>query len=420
MYRYHTNYFTMGVLNMDINFVLNSMWVLIAAILVFLMHAGFALVEVGFTQSKNAVNIFMKNFITVAVGVLCFFFVGYAFMYGKDFSGIIGTDLFMLIKAPDTAAGISFEVYFFFQAIFCATCATIVSGAMAERTKFYSYIVFVVISTTIIYPLIGHWIWGGGFLSAMGFRDFAGGTAVHAVGGVMACIGAFLVGARNGKYKNGEVKAIPGHNIPFGALGVLILWFGWFGFNPGSTLDVTSPLTGHTAVTTLLGGAAATMSSLLFSTARYKKPDAGLTLNGALAGLVAVTAGASMISYFGAIIIGVVAGIIMIFSVEFFDKVAKIDDPVGAISVHGVCGSLGTIAIGLFATDEGLFYGGGLKLLGVQVLGLVICIVVATILGFITFYLIKKTMGLRIKLSEETEGLDINEHGMSAYIDLSA
>jgi Amt family ammonium transporter len=410
----------MGVLNMDINFVLNSMWVLIAAILVFLMHAGFALVEVGFTQSKNAVNIFMKNFITVAVGVLCFFFVGYAFMYGKDLSGIIGTDLFMLIKAPETAGGISFEVYFFFQAIFCATCATIVSGAMAERTKFYSYIAFVVISTTIIYPLIGHWIWGGGFLSAMGFRDFAGGTAVHAVGGIMACIGALLVGARSGKYKNGEVRAIPGHNIPFGALGVLILWFGWFGFNPGSTLDVTSPLTGHAAVTTLLGGAAATMSSLIFSTARYKKPDAGLTLNGALAGLVGVTAGASMISYFGAIIIGVIAGIIMIFSVEFFDKVAKIDDPVGAISVHGVCGSFGTIAIGLFATDGGLFYGGGLKLLGIQVLGVLICGVVAAVLAFITFKLINKTMGLRIKLSEETEGLDINEHGMSAYIDLSA
>lgn len=403
---------------MDTNVILNSMWVLIAAILVFLMHAGFSLVEVGFTQSKNAVNIIMKNFVTVSIGVLCFFFVGYALMYGKDLSGIIGTDGFMLLNAPETVAGISFEVYFFFQAIFCATCATIVSGAMAERTKFYSYIAFCIVATTIIYPLIGHWIWGGGFLSVMGFKDFAGGTAVHAIGGVAALIGAYMVGPREGKYKNGTVKAIPGHNIPLGALGVLILWFGWFGFNPGSTLDITSPLTAHAAVTTILGGAAATMSSLVFSTIRYKKPDAGLTLNGALAGLVGVTAGASMISYFGALIIGVIAGVIMILAVEYFDTKAKIDDPVGAISVHGVCGSFGTIAIGLFATDGGLFYGGGVKLLGIQILGVLICAVAAGILSFITFTIIKKTMGLRVHDHEETHGLDATEHGISAYMDL--
>jgi Amt family ammonium transporter len=403
---------------MDTTVILNSMWVLIAAILVFLMHAGFSLVEVGFTQSKNAVNIIMKNFVTVSIGVLCFFFVGYGLMYGKDLGGIIGTDTFMLFNAPELAGGISFEVYFFFQAIFCATCATIVSGAMAERTKFYSYIVFCIVATTIIYPLIGHWIWGGGFLSVMGFKDFAGGTAVHAIGGVAALIGAYMVGPREGKYKNGTVKAIPGHNIPLGALGVLILWFGWFGFNPGSTLDITSPLTAHAAVTTILGGAAATMSSLIFSTIRYKKPDAGLTLNGALAGLVGVTAGASMISYFGALIIGIIAGIIMILAVEFFDTKAKIDDPVGAISVHGVCGSFGTIAIGLFATDGGLFYGGGFKLLGIQVLGVLICAVAAGILAFITFTIIKKTMGLRVTDHEETHGLDASEHGISAYMDL--
>jgi Amt family ammonium transporter len=403
---------------MDTNVILNSMWVLIAAILVFLMHAGFSLVEVGFTQSKNAVNIIMKNFVTVSIGVLCFFFIGYGLMYGKDLGGIIGTDTFMLFNAPELAGGISFEVYFFFQAIFCATCATIVSGAMAERTKFYSYIVFCIVATTIIYPLIGHWIWGGGFLSVMGFKDFAGGTAVHAIGGVAALIGAFMVGPREGKYKNGTVKAIPGHNIPLGALGVLILWFGWFGFNPGSTLDITSPLTAHAAVTTILGGAAATMSSLIFSTIRYKKPDAGLTLNGALAGLVGVTAGASMISYFGALIIGIIAGIIMILAVEFIDTKAKIDDPVGAISVHGVCGSFGTIAIGLFATEGGLFYGGGFKLLGIQVLGVLICAAAAGILAFITFTIIKKTMGLRVTDHEETHGLDASEHGISAYMDL--
>lgn len=403
---------------MEINYILNSMWVLIAAIFVFLMHAGFAMVEVGFTQSKNAVNIIMKNFVTVAIGVLGFFIVGYGIMYGKDLGSIIGTNGFLLMGSPEKYGGISFEVFFFFQAIFAATCATIVSGAMAERTKFYSYIVFCIVSTTLIYPLIGHWIWGGGFLSKLGFVDFAGGTAVHAVGGFAALVGAKLVGARDGKYRKGKVNAIPGHNIPIGALGVLILWFGWFGFNPGSTLDITSPLTAHSAVITLLGGVSATLSSLIFSTIRYKKPDAGLTLNGALAGLVSVTAGASIISYVGAIAIGVVAGIIMILSVEFIDTKLKIDDPVGAISVHGVCGTLGTIAVGLFSTEGGLFYGKGAKLLGTQVLGVVICGTVVIILSSITFMLIKKFMGLRVGLNEEIDGLDTIEHGISAYMDI--
>ncbi|MDF2595007.1 MAG: ammonium transporter [Clostridia bacterium] len=403
---------------MDTNLILNSMWTLIAAILVFIMHAGFALVEVGFTQSKNAVNIIMKNFVTIAIGVLAFYFVGYGVMYGTDLGSFIGSDGFMLLNAPETVSGISFEVYFLFQAIFCATCATIVSGAMAERTKFYAYIIFCIVATTIIYPLIGHWIWGGGFLSQMGFKDFAGGTAVHAIGGVAALVGAYLVGPRDGKYKNGKVKAIPGHNIPLGALGVLILWFGWFGFNGGSTLDITSPLTAHACVTTLLGGAAATLSSLLFSIIRYKTPDAGLTLNGALAGLVGVTAGASMISYTGAIIIGLFAGVIMILAVAFFDTVLKVDDPVGAISVHGVCGSLGTIAIGLFATEGGLFYGGGFSLLGIQVFGVLICMAASAVLSFITFFILKKTMGLKVSQHHEIDGLDAIEHGISAYINI--
>ncbi len=403
---------------MDINLILNSMWTLISAILVFIMHAGFALVEVGFTQSKNAVNIIMKNFVTVGIGVLAFYFVGYGLMYGNDLGSFIGFSSFMLHNTPETVSGVSFEVYFLFQAIFCATCATIVSGAMAERTKFYAYIVFCVVATTIIYPLIGHWIWGGGFLAAMGFRDFAGGTAVHAIGGVAALIGAYLVGPREGKYKKGKVKAIPGHNIPLGALGVLILWFGWFGFNGGSTLDITSPLTAHSAITTLFGGAAATLSALLFSIVRYKTPDAGLTLNGALAGLVGVTAGASMITYMGAIIIGVAAGIIMILAVGFFDSVLKVDDPVGAISVHGVCGSLGTIAVGLFATDGGLFYGGGFSLLGIQTLGVLVCISASAVLSFVTFIILKKTMGLKVSQDHEIDGLDNIEHGISAYINL--
>lgn len=403
---------------MEVNIILNSMWVLIAAILVFLMHAGFAMVEVGFTQSKNAVNIIMKNFITVSIGVIGFFFVGYGVMYGKDFLSFIGIDGFALLNTPEQVSGISFEVFFFFQAIFAATCATIVSGAMAERTKFTSYIIFCIIATTIIYPLIGHWIWGGGFLSNLGFRDFAGGAAVHAVGGFAAFIGASLVGARDGKYRKDRVHAIPGHNIPLGALGVLILWFGWFGFNPGSTLDITSPLTSHAAITTLLGGSAATISSLVFSAIRYKKPDAGLTLNGALAGLVAVTAGASMISFIGAIVIGMIAGVIMVLSVEYIDTKLRIDDPVGAISVHGVCGSLGVVAIGLFATDGGLFYGGGIQLLGIQLLGIFIVAVVTLALSYITFMFIDKMIGLRVEPHEEIDGLDSIEHGISAYMNL--
>ncbi|WP_251860627.1 ammonium transporter [Clostridium sp. Marseille-Q2269] len=403
---------------MGINFVINSMWVLIAAILVFLMHAGFALVEVGFTQSKNAVNIIMKNFVTVSIGVIGFFFVGYGIMYGKDLSSILGVNGFMLLNAPKEINGISFEVFFFFQAIFAATCATIVSGAMAERTKFSSYIVFCMVSTIIIYPLIGHWIWGGGFLSKLGFKDFAGGTAVHTVGGVAALVGAKLVGARKGKYKNGKIKVFPGHNIPLGALGTLILWFGWFGFNPGSTLDITSPLTAHAAVTTLLGGAMASMSSLIFTYIRYKKPDPGLTLNGTLAGLVGVTAGASLISYFGALIIGFVAGIIMVLSIEFVEKKLKIDDPVGAISMHGACGALGSVAVGLFATDGGLFYNGGFSLLSIQLVGVSICILAAMFLSYITFAIIKRTIGLRVGQDEEESGLDTCEHGIVAYMDI--
>lgn len=407
---------------MDMTVVINSMWVLMASILVFLMHAGFSLVEVGFTQSKNAVNIIMKNFVTVSVGVLSFYFIGFGLMYGTDVGGFIGTDSFMLINKPVEFAGISFDVFFFFQAIFAATCATIVSGAMAERTKFGAYIIFCFVATLLIYPLIGHWIWGGGFLaSKFGFIDFAGGTAVHAVGGVCALMGAFVVGPREGKYKKGVVHAIPGHNIPLGALGVLILWFGWFGFNPGSTLDITSPATAHAAITTLLSGAAATFSTLIASNLRYGKPDAALTLNGALAGLVGITAGANVISFAGSLVVGAVSGIVMMFAVEWIDQKVKIDDPVGAISVHGVCGILGTIAIGLFGSTEsarGLFYGGGFSLLGSQVVGVLIAAVTAASISYVTFLILKKTIGLRVEEHEELHGLDTMEHGISAYINI--
>ena len=400
-------------------FIINSMWVLIASVFVFLMHAGFAMVEIGFTQSKNAVNIIMKNFVTVAIGVMCYFFIGYSIMYGTDVGGIFGTGILMLIGKPNELNGISFDVFFFFQAIFAATCATIVSGAMAERTKFTSYIIFCLIATTFIYPLIGHWIWGGGFLAEkFGFRDFAGGTAVHAVGGFCALVGAYMVGPRTGKFKNNKPVAIPGHNIPLGALGVLILWFGWFGFNPGSTLDITSSVTIHSAVTTLLSAAAATISSLIFSSIRYKNPDAPLTLNGALAGLVGITAGANEVSFVGSIVIGILSGIIMILSVEIVERKLMIDDPVGAISVHGVCGIFGTISIGLFSTNGGMFYGGGFSLLASQIIGIIICGATAIILAFSTFWLIKSSIGLRVKEHTEISGLDNIEHGISAYINL--
>lgn len=402
------------------NFILNSMWVFIASVLVFLMHAGFAMVEVGFTQSKNAVNIIMKNFVTVSIGVLCYFMIGFAFMYGEDVGGIIGTSMFALKDVPVEFAGISFNAFFFFQAIFAATCATIVSGAMAERTHFMAYIVFVVVATVLIYPLIGHWIWNSsGFLNAtVGFKDFAGGTAVHAVGGFCALVGAKMVGARKGKYRKGKAYAIPGHNIPLGALGVLILWFGWFGFNPGSTLDITSPVTIHAAITTLLSGSAATVSSLFFSDFKYGKPDAGLTLNGALAGLVGITAGANEISFYGAIIIGLMSGILMIFAVEFIDQKLKIDDPVGAISVHGVCGVFGTLMIGLFSTDNGLFYGGGISQLVSQFIGVIIVGIVVSGLAFTTFSILRKTIGIRVDEHMEINGLDTIEHGISAYMEL--
>lgn len=400
------------------NEVLNSMWVLVASCLVFLMHAGFAMVEIGFTQSKNAVNIIMKNFMTVSIGVLAYYMIGYGFMYGNDLGGIIGTDMFFVIGKPATIAGITFDSFFFFQAIFAATAATIVSGAMAERTKFMSYIIFCFIMTLFIYPLIGHWIWGGGFLSNLGFRDFAGGTAVHAVGGFAALVGAKLVGPRTGKYRNNKVHAIPGHNIPLGALGVLILWFGWFGFNPGSTLDITSSATFHAAITTLLSGAAATFAVMMLSILKYGTPDAGLTLNGALAGLVGITAGANQISFGGALIVGTLAGIIMLFAVEFIDQKLKIDDPVGAISVHGVCGIFGTLMIGFLSTDGGLFYGGGVSLLVSQVIGIVICVATVLSISFVVFSIIKKTMGLKVEHHEEVDGLDVIEHGASAYINI--
>ncbi len=399
----------------------DTIWVLLAAALVFFMQAGFAMVETGFTRAKNAGNIIMKNLMDFALGSLVFWVLGFGLMFGADQAGLIGLpDLFVKGTYGST---IPTPVFLIFQTVFCATAATIVSGAMAERTKFISYVIYSMIISLVIYPVSGHWIWGGGWLSQLGFHDFAGSTAVHMVGGVAALVGAALLGPRVGKYgKDGKPRAIPGHSLTLGALGVFILWFGWFGFNPGSTLSATGDgsLTamGHIFVTTNLAAAAGATATMILTWFRYKKPDVSMTLNGTLAGLVAITAGCDLVSPAGAVAIGAIAGVLVVFAVEFFDKVVKIDDPVGAIAVHGVCGATGTLLVGVFATEGGLLYGGGFAMLGVQALGVLAVMAWVGVTMFIVFSLIKKTVGLRVTRQEEIAGLDMEEHGLaSSYAD---
>ena len=410
---------------MDAVGLMDTMWILIATFLVFIMHAGFTLVETGFTRAKNSVNIIMKNFMTVVLGLLVFFFIGNGLMFGKSAGGFAGTDGFLLTLI-DSANTQNFAIWMF-QAVFAATAATIVSGAMAERTKFYSYLIFCVVITATVYPIVGHWIWGGGWLAKMGMIDFAGSTVVHSVGGFAALAGALVLGPRLGKYnKNGTSNAIPGHNIPLGALGVLILWFGWFGFNPGSTLSASSQAIAPIAVNTALGGAAGALGALILVWTRYKKPDASMVLNGALAGLVGITAGCAVVSPLSAMAIGLLSGIIVSLSIDFIDKVLKIDDPVGAISVHGIGGVFGTLAVGLFAQENyaalagfegvnGLFFGGGGHQLLVQFIGSMSSIAWSFTTMLVLFIIIKYTVGLRVSRETELKGLDIEEHGMEAY-----
>ena len=416
----------------DIVKAMNVMWTLIAAMLVFFMQAGFAMVETGFTRAKNATNIIMKNLMDFAIGSVAFYLIGFGFMFGKDAGGFIGFNSF-INPATDAHAlgvaedwGLNFGTLMFFQTVFCATAATIVSGAMAERTKFSAYCIYSLVISLIIYPVIGHWIWGGGWLSQMGFHDFAGSTVVHSVGGWCALIGASILGPRIGKYDaNGKPRAIPGHSITLGALGVFILWFGWFGFNPGSTVSAFGNI-GHIALTTNMAAAAACVVTMCFTWIRYHKPDVSMTLNAALAGLVAITAPCDVVSPLGALVIGVIAGIMVVVIVEFVDKKLKVDDPVGAVAVHLGHGIIGTLCVGLFATPElaesvgigaGLFYGGGFKQLGVQALGILSTAAWVVPLAIIMFTVIKKTIGLRVTREEETAGLDIYEHGAEAYPD---
>ena len=402
----------------------NTIWVLLGAAMVFFMQAGFAMCEAGFTRAKNTGNILMKNLMDFCIGTPCFWLIGFGLMFGYS-SAVFGTfdPLIMGDYAGVLPAGVPKWAFVIFQTVFCATSATIVSGSMAERTKFSAYCIYSACISLFIYPISGHWIWGGGWLSQLGFHDFAGSTAVHMVGGVCACIGAAMLGPRIGKYdKNGKPRAILGHNLSIAALGVFILWFCWFGFNGCSTVAMDSDeavvSAGLIFFNTNMAAAVACVVTLIFTWIRYGKPDVSMTFIAALAGLVGITAGCDMVSPVGAAVIGIVCGILVVLSVEFFDKVVKIDDPVGAISVHGVCGATGTILTGLLATDGGLFYGGGFRFFGVQVLGVLVVIAYTAIVITLVFTIIKKTIGLRCSAEDEIEGLDISEHGLaSAYAD---
>ena len=400
---------------MDTNAVLDLMWVVIAGILVFFMQAGFTLVETGFTRSKNTGNIIMKNLMDFCIGSVAFWAIGYTFMYG-DSEGVFGS----FIGKPSWFFDNPAEMHsLFFQTVFAATAATIVSGAIAERTKFSTYLIFSLLMTLIIYPISGHWVWqSGGWLAKLGFIDFAGSTVVHSVGGWASLVAAFLVGPRLGKYTGGKSNAIPGHNLLIGSLGIFILWLGWFGFNAGSQLAISGDNANAVAgiiITTNLAGAAGALSAMFITWIIYGRPDISMTLNGVLAGLVAVTAGCAAVSPVGAFFIGIIAGIVVVFSIEFIDKKLKIDDPVGAISVHGVTGALGTLLVGVFAKDGGLLYGGGFHQLGVQAIGVFSIAAWAIAATFVVLFILKKTIGLRVSKEEEVDGLDIHEHKTNVY-----
>jgi Amt family ammonium transporter len=422
----------------------DTMWVLLCAFLVFFMNLGFAMVESGLCRAKNTVNILAKNFIVFAVSSIAFYLVGFGFMFG-DGNGIIGLKGIFAVggadNSPATAeayrgaysalswTGVPIWAKYFFQLVFCGTAATIVSGAVAERIKFLSFIVFSVAITALIYPIAGHWVWGGGWLAARGMFDFSGSTVVHSIGGWCALAGILLLGPRIGKYKgDGSVNPIFGHNMSTATLGVFVLWFGWFGFNPGSTMALNAPAIAHIAVTTNSAAAAAALSATLMATLLIGKPDLSMILNGALAGLVAVTAPCAFVSVPSSIFIGLIAGGLVVLAVLFFDRL-RIDDPVGALSVHLVNGVFGTLAVGIFAdkrvasalgTDSpllsnGLLVDGTLKQLGAQALGVISVGAFVFAVAFVLWLVIKVTMGIRVSREEEMRGLDIGEHGMEAY-----
>jgi Amt family ammonium transporter len=402
-------------------------WVIICAALVFLMQAGFAMVEAGFCRRKNTANLMMKNLMDFCMTSLSYLAVGFAFMFGADKAGIIGTSgWFLLGEGYD----VNTYLLFVFQVMFAATAATIVAGAVAERIKWKAYFIYSIVVGAVIYPIYGHWVWGGGWLSTLpfgaGHLDFAGSGAVHMLGGFVGLAGAMVLGPRFGKYVNGKPRAIPGHSISLATLGTFLLWFGWFGFNAGSTLAATELRISVIATTTTMSAAAGAFSAMLFTWIKNKKPDVGMALNGSLAGLVAITAGCAWVSALSAVVIGAIAGVLVVLGVYFFDKIG-IDDPVGAVSVHGLNGIWGLLAVGIFAdgtygvyTTEaplvtGVLYGGGWGQLAAQGIGAAVCFGWALGLGLLTFKIMDKLMGIRVSPQEELQGLDISEHGTNAY-----
>lgn len=415
--------------------LIDTLWVFLAAILVFFMNLGFASVEAGFARSKNTVNILSKNFIVFAVSSLGFMLLGWGLMFGGD-NPIIGTEHLFILGGQDLSyydgtltSSVPFWGKFFFQLVFCGTAATIVSGAVAERVKYVSFIIFSFVLTLVIYPIVGHWVWGGGWLADLGFKDFAGDTVVHSLGGWSALAGALILGPRIGKYdRNGKPQAIPGHSMSLAVIGLFVLWLGWFGFNPGSTMSFQNPSdVFHILLTTNTSAIAAVLTSTITSWIVMKKPDLGMTINGCLAGLVGVTGGCAYVTIEASLLIGALSGILVVFAVKFFDKI-KVDDPVGATSVHLGCGVFGTLCVGLFAkegvttlsTENGLFYGGGWNLLGVQVLGILAVGAFAFVASGLVWLVLKKTIGIRVSREEELQGLDIGEHGNIAYPDFAS
>jgi Amt family ammonium transporter len=399
----------------EVQTILDNVWILVAAVLVIFMQAGFALVEAGLTRGKNVSNIMMKNMMDFCCGVLAFALVGFTIAFGKG-NDLFGHTGWMLDGNHYDFGNLTLPTYFIFQVAFAATAATIVSGAMAERTKFKSYIVYSVFITALVYPVVVHWVWGGGWLAQLDtpFVDFAGSTIVHSVGGWAALMGAMILGPRIGKYgADGKPRAIPGHSVPFAIVGVFILLVGWFGFNPGSELAADLAVT-SIAVTTVLAAAAGAVTGMITIWLVSGKPDVAMTGNGVLAGLVGITAGCASVSNWGAVIIGGIAGVIVVLAVLFFDRI-RIDDPVGAISVHGVCGAWGTLAVGLFATEGGLFYGDGADQLATQALGVVAVFAFVVVTTGVLFLALKHTIGLRVSPEEELEGLDVHEHGAAGY-----
>ena len=414
--------------------LIDTLWVFLAAILVFFMNLGFASVEAGFARSKNTVNILSKNFIVFAVSSLGFLLLGWGLMFGGD-NPFIGTEHLFILGSQDLSfydntltSSVPFWGKFFFQLVFCGTAATIVSGSVAERVKYITFILFSFVLTLVIYPIVGHWVWGGGWLADLGFRDFAGDAVVHSLGGWSALAGAMLLGPRIGKYgKDGKPRAIPGHSMSLAVIGLFVLWLGWFGFNPGSTMSFQNPSdVVHILMTTNTAAIAAVVTSTATSWILLKKPDLGMTVNGCLAGLVGITGSCAYVSVESSLLIGALSGILVVFAVQFFDRV-HIDDPVGATAVHLCCGVFGTICVGLFSqagvtslsTVDGLFFGGGFGPLGVQLLGVVVIGAFSFLSSGLVWLVLKKTIGIRVSPEEEIQGLDIGEHGNVAYPDFA-